>query len=79
MFVHHLPPPRLSSLIKKMWVRKFTKSIAEEVKTINIATSLTRPSLSNVEHIVPKPYYRLLDQDWAERDDICIMLTICTL
>lgn len=57
-----------------MWVRKFTRSIAEEVKTINIATSLTRPSLSNVEPIVSEPFYRMLDKDWAEHDDICIML-----
>lgn len=55
VFVHHPPPRRLRSLIKKMWVRKSTRSIAKEVKTIDIATSLTRPSSSNVETVVLEP------------------------
>lgn len=63
VFLHHLPPPRLRSLRKKMWARKSTRPIVKEFEMIDMATSPTRPSPSNVEPIVSEAYLHTSDID----------------
>lgn len=68
---HHPPPPR-PRLRRKMRPRKSTKPIVEEFEMIDIATSTTRPSLSNVEPIMLKAYHRMSYNDWADHHDVSI-------
>lgn len=57
-----------------MWARKSTRPITKEFELINIATSPTRPSLSNVLPIVLEAYHCMSNNDWSKHDDVSIML-----